>query len=256
MGQIPGTAGGAGGFPPSLRACPRLSPSRGSRAGPPIPLPPASQGPGSRAWGHLSSHGGVWGHQRQSGGGLEGTWGCPWGPAAAAGCCFQPQSTAGASNIWPVAMGLQRPTGIWGPVAGWDAGSRRSPCLPRLPSPFFPSPVPAAGGCCTPGRWAGPGALPAGAAGSTGSSGSSRLSRVCSQPRRPPGRVGGHGRIPEPVGAMGGSSRWWSRSSSQPSGGLWARGENPGRAPPTHPHGAPGGGLRSPLAHGRAAGAS
>lgn len=171
-------------------------------------------------------------------------------------CCFQPQSTAGASNIWPVAMGLQRPTGIWGPVAGWDAGSRRSPCLPRFPSPFFPSPVPAAGGCCTPGRWARPGALPAGAAGSTGSSGSSRLSRVCSQPRRPPGRVGGHGRIPEPVGAMGGSSGWWSRSSSQPSGGLWARGGNPGRAPPTHPHGAPGGGLRSPLTHGRAAGAS
>lgn len=147
-------------------------------------------------------------------GGAGGDLGTSLGSCYSCCCCFQPRSTAG--NIWPVARGLQHPTG------GWDAGS---PVSPQFPCPVFALPSARAGR-------AGLGALPAGAAGSTGSPGSSRLSRGWSQPRQPPGRAGGHGRIPEPLGAtLGIPSGWWSWSSSQPSGGLRAGGIPAGLPP-------------------------
>lgn len=72
-----------------------------------------------------------------TGRGAEGDLGRSLGSCCSCCCCFLPQSTAGASNIWPVAMRLQHPVGIWDPVGGWDAGSPRYPTFPWLPLPFF-----------------------------------------------------------------------------------------------------------------------
>lgn len=148
MGQIPSTAGGAGGFPPPPQGLSQAEPPPWLQGWAPHSSPPSLAGPWERSLGSPQLPRGGLGASGAVGAGLQRTRGCPWGPAAAAAAVSSPRAQLGpqTSGQWPWDCSVPPGFGVLWQVGMQDpAGPRVSPGFPpRFSPPRYPRPAGAA----------------------------------------------------------------------------------------------------------------